>query len=141
MSLEKKQVIIIGAGISAIGAARTLINAGIEPIILEGRERIGGRLFPHSLTRNLQSEHPADHDGVEPSVTIQLGANWIHGLDERINPMFRVAQRLGLKLHQTSPDDSPGDDVLLFDCCDQCDGHCDGCCESMGTPIPSHCCS
>lgn len=48
-------------------------------------------------------------------VNIQLGANWIHGMEAATNPMFEVAQKLGLELHQTSSDDDPGDDVILFD--------------------------
>lgn len=48
-----KRVIIIGAGCSGIGAARTLINAGIIPVILEARDCIGGRLKQHVFTKNL----------------------------------------------------------------------------------------
>jgi monoamine oxidase len=111
MSLGEKRVIIVGAGASAMGAARTLIAAGVKPIILEARDRMGGRLFAHELTQNLSH----DENKSDAKVTVQLGANWIHGLDANINPMFKVAQKLGLRLHQTSPDDEPGDDVLLFD--------------------------
>ena len=48
-------------------------------------------------------------------VLIYLGANWVHGLDPKVNPMYKYAQHLNLSLHPTSPDDYPGDDVLLFD--------------------------
>lgn len=37
-------VIIIGAGISGIGASLHLSKEGIEHLILEGRDRIGGRI-------------------------------------------------------------------------------------------------
>mmetsp|Transcript_39648 Transcript_39648/g.78924 ORF Transcript_39648/g.78924 Transcript_39648/m.78924 type:complete len:726 (+) Transcript_39648:112-2289(+) len=108
---KNMRVIIIGAGASGIGAARTLSAAGAEVIVLEGRDRIGGRMKKHSLTKNLI---PSSCIGAEHYVNIQLGANWIHGM-EPSNPMFMVAQKLKLELHQTSSDDEPGDDVILFD--------------------------
>ena len=37
-------VIIIGAGASGIGASMSLTKKGIEHIILEARDRIGGRI-------------------------------------------------------------------------------------------------
>jgi monoamine oxidase len=37
-------VIIIGAGIAGIGASKTLTNNSIPHLILEGRDRIGGRI-------------------------------------------------------------------------------------------------
>lgn len=107
----KRRVVVIGAGASGIGAARTLSAAGAEVIVLEGRDRIGGRMKKHCLTKNLIG---SSETGAEHFVNIQLGANWIHGM-EPTNPMFEVAQKLGLELHQTSSDDDPGDDVILFD--------------------------
>lgn len=43
-SIKSSKVIVIGAGISGIKAAKTLHDNGIETLILEGRDRIGGRL-------------------------------------------------------------------------------------------------
>ena len=111
---KAKRVVVIGAGASGIGAARTLSAAGAEVIILEGRDRIGGRMRKHCLTKNLLNISGAE-TSVDHFVNIQLGANWIHGMEAATNPMFEVAQKLGLELHQTSSDDDPGDDVILFD--------------------------
>ena len=111
---KTKRIVVIGAGASGIGAARTLSAAGAEVIILEGRDRIGGRMRKHSLTKNLQKSSGLE-TGADHFVNIQLGANWIHGMDAATNPMFEMAQKLGLELHQTSSDDDPGDDVILFD--------------------------
>ena len=41
-------VIIIGAGLSGLGAARLLEDQGLTALILEGRQRVGGRLFTMS---------------------------------------------------------------------------------------------
>jgi hypothetical protein len=116
------RAVIIGAGPSGIGAARTLFQAGIDPIILEARDRIGGRMWSTTLTPNLQNAKrknscsSRDSEGEEDvEVTIQLGANWIHGLSSEFNPMFERAKLLNLPLHPTTSDDEPGDDVILFD--------------------------
>lgn len=107
---EEKIVIIIGAGASGIGAARTFMQAGINPIILEARDRIGGRMCATVMTKNLLPRSKRTPE----KVTVQLGANWIHCLDDS-NPFYVVAKKLGLNLHMTSSDDEPGDDVVLFD--------------------------
>ncbi|KAJ6027932.1 hypothetical protein N7460_012749 [Penicillium canescens] len=57
-------VIVIGAGISELSAARALTDAGKKVIVVEGRDRIGGRLW-------------TDYDSM--SIPIELGAQFIHG--------------------------------------------------------------
>ena len=65
------RVVIVGAGASGIGAARTLITSGIRPIILEANSRIGGRLYMHKLTKNLLNSTLDEKNDAE--VVIQLG--------------------------------------------------------------------
>ena len=62
--MDKKEVLIIGAGISGLVAARVLRHAGLDVEIIEGRERIGGRIL---------SIH-------QPGVTIEAGPEFIHGI-------------------------------------------------------------
>ena len=50
-----------------------------------------------------------------PEITVQLGATWIHNMIESTNPLFTFARFNHFPLHQTSSDDNPGLDVLLFD--------------------------
>ncbi len=57
-------ILIIGAGAAGIAAARTLQDAGHHPLILEARDRIGGRVF----TRYDFAEFP-----------VELGGEFIHG--------------------------------------------------------------
>lgn len=61
----KADVIVIGAGAAGLAAARRLCGAGLRVIILEARDRAGGRM----LTL---------HDSRVP-VPIELGAEFIHG--------------------------------------------------------------
>ncbi|XP_031553683.1 polyamine oxidase 7-like [Actinia tenebrosa] len=73
-------VLILGAGISGIAAAQTLHKAGIEDfIILEGADRIGGRVKEVKFH----------------GTTIELGANWIQGIKH--NPLATLAKKYGLQ--------------------------------------------
>ena len=71
-------VLIIGAGIAGLGAARVLIAAGVEVIVIEARDRIGGRI----------------HTATTLGPPIDLGAAWIHGVDG--NPVAELATSLGI---------------------------------------------
>jgi monoamine oxidase len=58
-------VIIIGAGAAGLMAARELMRGGKRVLILEGRDRIGGRIYTFS--------------GNGFSVPVEAGAEFIHG--------------------------------------------------------------
>lgn len=62
-------VVIVGAGLAGLVAARRLAEAGIEPLVLEARPRVGGRLLNHDLG-----------DGK----VVELGGQWIGPRQERI---------------------------------------------------------
>lgn len=75
------KVIIVGAGISGIKTAIDLISGGIDDVlILEARDRLGGRLVSVPSTKN-------------PLVSYDLGALWFH--DALVNPLFAKARELG----------------------------------------------
>lgn len=61
-------VIVIGAGASGLAAARVLSDHDLSVVVLEARERIGGRVFTL-------------HDPSSP-VPIELGAEFVHGRPE-----------------------------------------------------------
>jgi len=75
---------VIGAGIAGLTAARDLAVDGYNVVILEARERIGGRIWTsHELGL------PAD-----------LGASWIHGFEN--NPITRLARRHAIEIVRTN---------------------------------------
>lgn len=68
--------IVIGAGMSGVTAARMLADAGHRVVVLEGRDRIGGRM----------------HTDREAGFPVDRGASWIHGIDG--SPLWDLVQAL-----------------------------------------------
>lgn len=85
-------VLVIGAGAAGLAAARTLHDAGRSVIVLEARQRLGGRVWT---------------DRSWPGIPLDLGASWIHGATG--NPLSALARRYGL---QTMPTDF--DNIVIF---------------------------
>src|SRR6478736_4290515 len=46
---READVIIVGAGLSGLVAAREVLDAGREPLVLEADERIGGRILTEEV--------------------------------------------------------------------------------------------
>lgn len=65
MEQGNPDVLVIGAGAAGLAAARDLAAEGLRVLVLEARERVGGRV--HSL-----------HDPASP-LPVELGAEFIHG--------------------------------------------------------------
>ena len=102
MIKSKHNVIIIGAGIAGLSAACHLNKNNVKDVvILEARDRIGGRLYPFSLTRSKSSQgnnpnNDTNEDGFsQDDFIIQLGAQWIHGASME-NPLFKHCKENGL---------------------------------------------
>ncbi|HYO05085.1 MAG TPA: FAD-dependent oxidoreductase [Mycobacterium sp.] len=72
-------VVVVGAGLSGMIAARKLLEAGLVPLILEADERVGGRILTEEVLAG---------------VTVDIGAQWIGDTHER---MFRLAAELGVE--------------------------------------------
>lgn len=77
--MHKCDVVVLGAGISGLTAARNLAQAGVNTAIVEARDRVGGRIF-------------TNHDGSLP-VPVELGAEFIHG---RPRSLWEVIDAAGL---------------------------------------------
>lgn len=90
--VPKRSVIVIGAGIAGIAAARTLVDRGFRVIVLEARARIGGRIA-------------TDWSMGSP---VELGACFIHG--SHGNPLALVAREAELRTY--SPKDA---DSLIYE--------------------------
>ena len=73
-------VIVIGAGVSGLAAASTLHKKNLNILVLEARNRMGGRVY-------------TDHSFGLP---LDLGASWLHSLS--INPMTSLVDQFNLQL-------------------------------------------
>ena len=74
----KFDTIVVGAGVSGLSAARVLAAEGQKVVVLEARDRIGGRLHT---------------ERVDGRIT-DLGASWIHGIDG--SPLHQVTSAFGM---------------------------------------------
>jgi monoamine oxidase len=54
--VRRADVIVVGAGFAGLTAARELVKAGKSVIVVEARDRVGGRVWNHELEGGEQSE-------------------------------------------------------------------------------------
>ncbi len=90
---READVIVVGAGLSGLIAAREVIRAGKTPLILEALDRVGGRILTEE---------------VEPGVLLEMGAQWIGDTHAR---MFALAEELGVR---TFPQFEDGETTYEF---------------------------
>src|SRR4051794_39575379 len=80
---EVFDVVIIGAGAAGLAAGRTLIDAGVNALILEARVRVGGRAWTV----------------MHGACPLDLGCGWLHSAD--VNPWLPIAEDLGFTIDRT----------------------------------------
>ncbi|KAK8218236.1 flavin-containing amine oxidoreductase-domain containing protein [Phyllosticta capitalensis] len=115
---RRKTIVVVGAGMAGLGCARQLeglvaqlgdhwTNHGEKPpkvFVLEGRKRIGGRVYSHPL-------HEQDGSILPPGVrnTVEMGAQIITGF-EHGNPLNCIIRgQLALHYHSLK------DDTIIYD--------------------------
>lgn len=86
MMIQNPDVVIVGAGAAGIGAGLGLTRLGVPHLILEAKQRVGGRAY--SDTSSLG--HLWDH-----------GAHWLHSAD--VNVMRFMAEKLKHKFRPENP--------------------------------------
>src|SRR4051794_11199472 len=87
MSLPSSvDIAIIGAGAAGLGAAHALKNSGLSIIVLEARDRLGGRAW---------TIQPA------PGIVFDVGCGWLHSADE--NSFVDIARELNFEIDKTRP--------------------------------------
>lgn len=87
MSLPSSvDVAIIGAGAAGLGAAKALKVSGLSVLVLEARDRLGGRA--HTIMAS-------------PDVTFDVGCGWLHSANQ--NSFVPIARQLGFEINTSLP--------------------------------------
>src|SRR6478752_111147 len=87
-------VVVVGAGLAGLSAARALVAAGQTVVVLDARDRVGGRVHGRTLS-----------DG---ETVVEVGGQWI-GPGQHL--MLRLNSELGL---ETFPTYNDGENLLRF---------------------------
>ncbi len=85
--------VVVGAGLAGLTAARRLVDAGHEAVVVEARDRVGGRTLNHTFA-----------DGT----VVELGGQWVGPTQRR---MERLVRELGLDTFATYGE---GEHLLQF---------------------------
>src|SRR3954449_8988425 len=90
----KADVAVVGAGLAGLSAARELVKAGHSVIVLEARDRVGGRTFNHKLP-----------DGQ----AVEAGGEYVGPTQTRV---LALAKAVGIGTYKTY---NQGDNVFIHD--------------------------
>jgi monoamine oxidase len=90
---HEADVVVVGAGLAGLAAARALIAAGASVVVLEARDRVGGRLLNHDIG-----------DGK----VVEVGGQWIGPTQDRL---AELARELAV---QTFPTHAEGYNLLEY---------------------------
>lgn len=113
--MTSADVIVIGAGLGGLSAARGLAGLGASVLVLEARPRVGGRV---------QSERLQTGDPHQDGAVVDLGAQFIGDAQTRVSalvdeagltrlPMHRDGANLYLRSVDARPQSTTGDRVPL----------------------------
>jgi monoamine oxidase len=86
MASGEFEVVVVGGGAAGIAAARRLHDAGVQCLLVEARDRLGGRAWT-----------VVDRHGFG----LDLGCGWLHSADR--NPWVAIAEAQGRRIDKTPP--------------------------------------
>mmetsp|Transcript_4110 Transcript_4110/g.6363 ORF Transcript_4110/g.6363 Transcript_4110/m.6363 type:complete len:586 (-) Transcript_4110:237-1994(-) len=104
-------VLIVGAGIAGLSAARELIASGFRVRVIEAQSRIGGRVCPVTCSANLI---PEEESANFKDIVVECGANWVHNLSSE-NPIYNIAERENLRFVPSLGDDDLDVTAMIAD--------------------------
>ena len=93
--VREADVVVVGAGLAGLVAARELERGGASAVLLEARDRVGGRTL----------NHPLDEDGK----VVEVGGQWVGPTQHRL---LALARELGI---DTFPTHAQGENLIEWD--------------------------
>ena len=90
-------VVVIGAGAAGIAAARALHDVGVDVLLLEAKDRLGGRAYSVGLSPLPVTPAKAGVTGV--GFTVDFGCGWLHSA--RRNPWTHIAGETGFTVDRS----------------------------------------
>jgi monoamine oxidase len=93
MNAREADVIVVGAGLAGLAAARGLLASGAEPLVLEARDRVGGRTLNEDLGEGK---------------VVEVGGEWVGPTQDRIAELAREFEI------DTFPTHTAGQNTLEF---------------------------
>src|SRR5688572_11201867 len=88
---READVVVVGAGLAGLSAARTLRAAGLDVVVLEARDRVGGRTL---------------NEPIGDGKVVEIGAQWVGPTQDRV---LALIAELGL---ETFPSYSTGRNIF-----------------------------
>ncbi len=82
------EVAVVGAGLAGLATARTLVAAGRDALVIEARDRVGGRTINKLVTA----------PGASAGTIVEIGGQWVGPTQDRV---LALIQELGLETFKT----------------------------------------
>ena len=80
---KRVDVVVVGAGLAGLTAARDLLAANLSVLVLEARDRVGGRVLNHTL---------------QGGAVVEVGGQWVGPTQERV---LALAEEFAVGLYPT----------------------------------------
>ena len=83
--VNQVDVAVVGAGAAGLAAGRRLASAGVDVLVLEARERIGGRAWTAEVA----------------GFPVDFGCGWLHSAD--VSPLPKLIAQAGFSIDKSPP--------------------------------------
>src|SRR5215208_4968957 len=93
MGEHEAEVAVVGAGFAGVVAARELQRRGVDVVVLEARDRVGGRVL---------------NEPIGDGKVVEIGGQWVGPGQDRL---YALAREVGV---ETFPTHSAGDNLIEF---------------------------
>ncbi|MEG3173816.1 FAD-dependent oxidoreductase [Sphingomonas sp. ZB1N12] len=93
------RTVVIGGGAAGIAAARTLHDAGLEVLLIEACDRLGGRAWSLSLKSLFPREGKGRDWNPSTGEHVDAGCGWLHSAQR--NPWTSIAEATGFTVDRS----------------------------------------